>query len=106
MAAPRPSERLAAKKVAALQSLDRACDFEQRADARLSRERQAALNEAVAEARAEGSVTAVRLLTRDGASVFSAGDQSGSGVSSVTPLGAPGAPSARLAVESPGHPEE
>ena len=101
------AERDADREVAALQSLvSGLVDFEQRADARLSRERQAALNEAVAEARAEGSVTAVRLLTRDGASVFSAGDQSRSGVSSVTPLGAPGAPSALLEIESPGTPDE
>jgi EAL domain-containing protein (putative c-di-GMP-specific phosphodiesterase class I)/anti-sigma regulatory factor (Ser/Thr protein kinase) len=98
------AQRDADRDVAALQGLvSGLVDFDQQ---QLSRERQAALEHAVAEARAEGSVTAVRLLTRDGSAVFSAGDVDAGNVSSVTPIGDPDSPSALLEVERPATPDD
>ncbi len=93
------ARRDADREVAALQGLvSGLINFDQQ---QLSQERQHALEQAVAEARAEGSVTAVRLLRRDGAAVFSAGDLTSGGVRSVTPIGDPDSPSATLEVERP-----
>jgi EAL domain-containing protein (putative c-di-GMP-specific phosphodiesterase class I)/anti-sigma regulatory factor (Ser/Thr protein kinase) len=93
------AQREADREVAALQGLVAGLiDFDQQ---QLSLERQQALEHAVAEARAEGSVTAVRLLTRDGAAVFSAGDPTAGGVRSFTPIGDPSSPSGLLEVERP-----
>jgi EAL domain-containing protein (putative c-di-GMP-specific phosphodiesterase class I)/anti-sigma regulatory factor (Ser/Thr protein kinase) len=96
------AQRESDRDVAALQGLvSGLIDYDQQ---QLSRERQAALEHAVAHARAEGSVTAVRLLTRDGAAVFSAGNPDAGNFSSLTPIGNPDSPSAVLEVERPATP--
>jgi EAL domain-containing protein (putative c-di-GMP-specific phosphodiesterase class I)/anti-sigma regulatory factor (Ser/Thr protein kinase) len=98
------AEREADRNVAALQGLvSGLIDVNEQ---QLGRERQHELERAVAEARAEGSVTAVRLLTRDGTSVFSAGDPSSGSASTVTPIGNPDSPNALLEVDRPPTPDD
>jgi EAL domain-containing protein (putative c-di-GMP-specific phosphodiesterase class I)/anti-sigma regulatory factor (Ser/Thr protein kinase) len=102
------AERESDRDIAALQGLiSGLLDVDQQREAaQLTRERQAALEEAVAAARADGSVTAARLLTRDGAISFSAGEVSDSSASQVTPIGDPAAPEALLEVERPAAPDD
>ena len=62
-----------------------------------------ALERAIAQARADGSLTAVRLVSRGGAVIYSSGEDFNPDSISAIPLGDPASPAALLEIERPGN---